>query len=137
MAAEGGHEAHGAVFRQQLFFQDHAWRKQGSKDRYGDQRNSGTGGMRNGALTVLIWNDGLNGWIDTTSADLQGEFMNELQIFNNPKFGDVRTIKENGQVLFCGSDVAKALGYARPNDAIAQHCRSTVKRRIGRSEERR
>lgn len=57
--------------------------------------------------------------------------MNELQIFNNPKFGDVRTIKENGQVLFCGSDVAKALGYARPNDAIAQHCRSTVKRRIG------
>lgn len=26
-----------------------------------------------------------------------------------------------------GSDVAKALGYARPNDAIAAHCRATVK----------
>ena len=32
-------------------------------------------------------------------------------------------------VLFCGSDVAKALGYARPNDAVTQHCRATVKRR--------
>ena len=85
--------------------------------------------MRNGALTVLIWNDGLNGWIDTTSADLQGEFMNELQIFNNPKFGDVRTIEENGNVLFCGNDVAKALGYKSPKDAIMAHCKGAVKRR--------
>lgn len=56
--------------------------------------------------------------------------MNKLQIFNNPDFGEVRTLEENGKVLFCGSDVAKALGYSRPNDAIAQHCRATVKRRI-------
>ena len=55
--------------------------------------------------------------------------MNELQIFNNPEFGEVRTLEENGMVLFCGSDVARALGYARPNDAISQHCRATVKRR--------
>ena len=34
-----------------------------------------------------------------------------------------------GAVLFCGSDVAKALGYTRPNDAVTQHCRATVKRR--------
>lgn len=54
--------------------------------------------------------------------------MNELQIFNNPDFGDIRTLEENGMVLFCASDVAKALGYARPNDAISQHCRATVKR---------
>lgn len=54
--------------------------------------------------------------------------MNELQVFNNPSFGQVRTINENGKVLFCGSDVAKALGYARPNDAISAHCRATVKR---------
>ena len=54
--------------------------------------------------------------------------MNEIQIFNNPDFGEVRTLEENGAVLFCGSDVAKALGYSRPNDAIAQHCRATVKR---------
>lgn len=56
--------------------------------------------------------------------------MHELQIFTNPKFGDVRTITENGTVLFCGSDVARALGYKRPNDAVTAHCRYTVKRRI-------
>lgn len=56
--------------------------------------------------------------------------MNELKIFENRKFGEVRTIEEDGKVLFCASDVAKALGYSRPNDAIASHCRSTVKRRI-------
>lgn len=55
--------------------------------------------------------------------------MNELKIFNNPDFGEVRTLEENGEVLFCASDVAKALGYARPNDAVSQHCRATVKRR--------
>ena len=54
--------------------------------------------------------------------------MNKLQIFKNADFGEVRTIEENGSVLFCGSDVAKALGYSRPNDAIAAHCRATVKR---------
>lgn len=56
--------------------------------------------------------------------------MNELQIFNNPEFGEIRTLEEGGKVLFCASDVAKALGYSRPNDAVASHCRSTVKRRI-------
>lgn len=55
--------------------------------------------------------------------------MNELKIFTNPDFGEVRTLEENGEVLFCASDVAKALGYARPNDAVSQHCRATVKRR--------
>ena len=54
--------------------------------------------------------------------------MNELMIFNNPEFGEIRTIEENGKVLFCGSDVAKALGYKKPNDAVKVHCRSTVKR---------
>lgn len=49
--------------------------------------------------------------------------MNNLQIFNNAKFGKIRTIEENGTVLFCGSDIAKALGYARPADAISAHCK--------------
>ena len=40
----------------------------------------------------------------------------------------VRVLEEDGRTLFCGSDVAKALGYVRPNDAIAAHCRATVKR---------
>lgn len=53
-----------------------------------------------------------------------------MQIFKNEQFGEVRMIEENGKPLFCGSDVARALGYARPNDAIVDHCRCTVKRRI-------
>lgn len=53
----------------------------------------------------------------------------KIQIFNNPKFGNVRMIEENGSILFCGNDVASALGYARPKDAIAAHTRGAVKRR--------
>lgn len=54
--------------------------------------------------------------------------MNELMIFNNPEFGEVRTLEEDGKVLFCGSDVAKALGYTNPRDALSRHCRGVVKR---------
>lgn len=53
---------------------------------------------------------------------------NELQIFNNPEFGEIRTLDESGAVLFCGSDVAKALGYSNPRDALSRHCRGVVKR---------
>lgn len=56
--------------------------------------------------------------------------MNELQVFENVQFGQVRIIEENGKPLFCGSDVAKALGYMRPADALAQHCKGSVKRRL-------
>ena len=53
---------------------------------------------------------------------------NQMQIFNNEQFGDVRIIEEDGKFLFCGSDVAKALGYVNPRDAISRHCRGVVKR---------
>ena len=56
--------------------------------------------------------------------------MSELQIFKNADFGEVRTIEENGSVLFCGSDVARALGYAKPQNAIAAHCKGALKRGI-------
>lgn len=56
--------------------------------------------------------------------------MNELKIFEHPKFGEIRTITENGITLFCGSDVAKALGYAKPQNAIAAHCKGALKRGI-------
>ena len=49
--------------------------------------------------------------------------MNNLQIFNNAQFGEIRTIDENGTVLFCGSDIAKALGYSNTKDALARHCK--------------
>lgn len=54
--------------------------------------------------------------------------MNELQVFNNPAFGTVRTIEEDGKVLFCGSDVAKALGYQNPSRDVQRHCKSTADR---------
>lgn len=56
--------------------------------------------------------------------------MNEMKIFNNPTFGNMRILEENGAILFCAKDVAVALGYSRPRDAVASHCRSTVKRSI-------
>ena len=49
--------------------------------------------------------------------------MNDLQIFRSEDFGNIRTAEENGKILFCGNDVAKALGYARPADAISAHCK--------------
>ncbi|WP_191231075.1 phage antirepressor KilAC domain-containing protein [Hydrogeniiclostridium mannosilyticum] len=54
--------------------------------------------------------------------------MNELQIFNSPEFGEIRTIEENGKVMFCGSDVARALGYVKPQNAISTHCKGALKR---------
>lgn len=55
--------------------------------------------------------------------------MNGLQIFENPEFGQIRTLTEpDGAVLFCGSDVAKALGYFNAPDALAKHCRYIAKR---------
>lgn len=57
--------------------------------------------------------------------------MSNLAIFENKAFGSVRTlIEDDGTVLFCASDVAKILGYARPNDAVHAHCKHIMKRKI-------
>ena len=48
--------------------------------------------------------------------------MNELQIFRSERFGDVRTLTgENGEVLFVGKDVARALGYSNTRKALLDH----------------
>jgi len=47
--------------------------------------------------------------------------MNDLQIFNNPDFGEIRTIEIDGEGWFVGNDIASALGYAKPRNAIATH----------------
>ena len=52
-----------------------------------------------------------------------------IEIFKNEEFGSVRIIEEDGKYLFCGSDVARALGYARPNEAVSKQCKGTLKRR--------
>ena len=54
--------------------------------------------------------------------------MNQMEIFKNPEFGSIRVIEENGKYLFSGTDVAAALGYSNPRDAIIRHCRYVVKR---------
>ena len=53
--------------------------------------------------------------------------MNELKIFENQKFGQVRTIEKDGKILFAGSDVARALGYAIPSKAVNTHCKGVSK----------
>lgn len=44
--------------------------------------------------------------------------MNEVKIFNSEEFGEVRTVIINGEPWFVGRDVAKSLGYAKPEGAI-------------------
>lgn len=51
-----------------------------------------------------------------------------MEIFRNKEFGSIRVIEEDGKYLFCGSDVAKALGYAKPRNAINTHCKGALKR---------
>ena len=55
---------------------------------------------------------------------------NDITIFNNELFGSVRTMMIDDNPWFFGKDIAEALGYKRPSDAIAQHCKHTVKHRI-------
>lgn len=38
--------------------------------------------------------------------------MSNITIFTKEDFGEIRTVEENGKVLFCGSDIARALGYS-------------------------
>lgn len=68
----------------------------------------------------------------------------ELHIFVNEEFGKIRTITcENGTILFCGNDVAKALGYSQPAKAVREHCNKdgclfqTVTDKLGRKQKTR
>lgn len=47
--------------------------------------------------------------------------MENVEIFKNPEFGEVRTLMVNNEPWFVGKDVAVALGYARTADAVAAH----------------
>lgn len=55
--------------------------------------------------------------------------MNELQIFENSEFGSVRTVDVDGKIYFVANDVAKALGYSVPKDAVTRHCKGALKQR--------
>ena len=47
--------------------------------------------------------------------------MNDLQIFKNEEFGEIRTVDIDGEIYFVGKDVAAALGYQAERNAIAAH----------------
>lgn len=49
--------------------------------------------------------------------------MSKITIFENKDFGSIRTVEENGKILFCGTDIASALGYTNPHKAIRDHCK--------------
>ena len=45
-----------------------------------------------------------------------------MKIFSHEIFGDIRTMtSEKGETFFVGKDVAKALGYSKPENAVAVH----------------
>nr|DAG20909.1 MAG TPA: hypothetical protein [Caudoviricetes sp.] len=51
-----------------------------------------------------------------------------LEVYQNEEFGAVRAIEEGNKVLFCATDVARALGYSNQRDAVGRHCKGVVKR---------
>ena len=54
-----------------------------------------------------------------------------VQVFDNPEFGRIRTLPgENGKILFCGTDVAIALGYSNHRKAVRDHTKGGTKRSV-------
>lgn len=51
--------------------------------------------------------------------------MNQLQIFTKKEFGSVRVVEHKGEPWFVASDVAKALGYDNPANAVNVHCKKS------------
>ena len=47
--------------------------------------------------------------------------MNNLQVFNNEEFGQIRTVEINGEPWFVSKDITEALGFGNPRQAIASH----------------
>ena len=52
---------------------------------------------------------------------------NEIMIFENKKFGQVRTLTIENKPYFVGKDVATILGYSNPTKAISTHCKGVSK----------
>ena len=60
--------------------------------------------------------------------------MQELQIFDSPEFGQIRTIERGGEPWFVGKDVAAALGYSDTKSALTDHVDSKDKQIIQRGQ---
>ena len=59
--------------------------------------------------------------------------MNELQVFNNDLFGEIRFVEVDGKPYAVANDVAKALGYKNPTDAVNTKCMNIVKHEVENS----
>ncbi|WP_242976346.1 phage antirepressor KilAC domain-containing protein [Clostridium diolis] len=57
--------------------------------------------------------------------------MGGLRVFKDVRFGEIRWLKVNNKDYAVGIDIARALGYKKPNDAISRHCRGAVKHGVG------
>lgn len=53
---------------------------------------------------------------------------NKIIPFTSDEFGTIRTVEQDGKVMFCGKDVATALGYANTRKALIDHCKGVTKR---------
>ena len=53
-----------------------------------------------------------------------------MEIYKKKEFGEIRTIEFKGKPYFVGNDIAKALEYARPYEAVSAHCKGAVSYRI-------
>lgn len=52
--------------------------------------------------------------------------MNELQVFNNDLFGEIRFVEVEGKPYAVAKDVVKALGYSDTDQAIRKHCKRAI-----------
>ena len=53
--------------------------------------------------------------------------MNDLMVFNNVEFGEIRSMQIDGKIYFVGKDIASALGYKDPSSAVSKHCKHIKK----------
>lgn len=53
--------------------------------------------------------------------------MNNLQVFQNEDFGQMRVIMKDGEPWFVGKEIAKKLGYSNSRKALADHVKGSHK----------
>ena len=63
--------------------------------------------------------------------------MNQLEIFRNREFGEIRTVTVDGEPWFVGKDIAEALGYSNTRDALATHVMDEDKNTVAISDGKR
>ncbi len=66
--------------------------------------------------------------LDLFGNEYSDELGTDVQLFESAEFGSVRIIQEGDSFLFCGKDVAAALGYSNTKKAVNDHCKGVTKR---------